>query len=96
MKYNVDIHVVLATAADMEDYFDDPDDAAERLNFVLHGVYDHAEDDIDTARLEGILQHTWEYWQRNHNLLDVEDDDLLDWVDHTLATWDDADNEDLY
>ena len=78
MKEYVDIHVVLATPADMEDNFDEPEEAAERINFILHCIYDRADEDVDTQ------------------LLDIEDDELLDWVDHTLATWDDADNEEDY
>ncbi|MEC9263247.1 MAG: hypothetical protein VYD53_17980 [Pseudomonadota bacterium] len=94
MKHMVDIQVVLATWQDMEDVFEDPDEAAERLNTVLHMVYDRAEEDIETERLEKILAHTWSIWHQDDNLLYVNDDDLLDWVDHLLATWDDADNLD--
>ncbi|MAQ02407.1 MAG: hypothetical protein CL586_09940 [Alteromonadaceae bacterium] len=94
MKHMVDIQVVLATWEDMEDVFEDPDEAAERLNTVLHMVYDRAEEDIETERLEKILAHTWSIWHQDDNLLYVNDDDLLDWVDHLLATWDDADNLD--
>ena len=94
MKHMVDIQVVLATWQDMEDVFEDPDEAAERLNTVLHMVYDRAEEDIETERLEKLLAHTWSIWHQDDNLLYVNDDDLLDWVDHLLATWDDADNLD--
>ena len=94
MKHMVDIQVVLATWEDMEDVFEDPDEAAERLNTVLHMVYDRAEEDIETERLEKLLAHTWSIWHQDDNLLYVNDDDLLDWVDHLLATWDDADNLD--
>ncbi|MGB0216018.1 MAG: hypothetical protein ACPF9E_11255 [Alteromonas oceani] len=94
MKHMVDIQVVLATWQDMEDVFEDPDEAAERLNTVLHMVYDRAEEDIETERLEKLLAHTWSFWHQDDNLLYVNDDDLLDWVDHLLATWDDADNLD--
>ena len=51
MKSSVDIHVVLSTYEDMEDFHDDPDEASERLNFILHAVYDNAEEDIETQRL---------------------------------------------
>lgn len=94
MKHMVDIQVVLATWEDMEDVFEDPDEAAERLNTVLHMVYDRAEEDIEIERLEKLLAHTWSIWHQDDNLLYVNDDDLLDWVDHLLATWDDADNLD--
>ncbi|NVK57165.1 MAG: hypothetical protein HWE26_16290 [Alteromonadaceae bacterium] len=94
MKSMVDIQVVLATWQDMEDIYEDPDEAAERLNTILHMVYDRAEDDIDTTRLEKLLAYTWSIWHQDDNLLYVNEDDLLDWVDHLLATWDDADNLD--
>ncbi|MBU2976904.1 hypothetical protein [Alteromonas sp. C1M14] len=96
MKDNVDIHVVLATPEDMEDKYEEPDEAAERLNFILHCIYDRAEEDAETHWLERLLHYTWETWHQSGNLLDIEDDELLDWVDHTLATWDDADNDDYY
>ncbi|MFS1705001.1 hypothetical protein FJ444_07640 [Aestuariibacter sp. GS-14] len=94
MKHLVDIQVVLATWQDMEDVFEEPDEAAERLNTILHMVYDRAEDDISVERLEGLLAHSWSIWHQDENLLYVNDDDLLDWVDHLLATWDDEDNLD--
>lgn len=95
MKDNVDIHVVLATPEDMDDHHSDPHEAAERLNFILHAMYDKADEDIDTGRLERILHYTWEEWHQNASLLDIDDDELLDWVDHTLATWDDASNDEI-
>jgi hypothetical protein len=95
MKYNVDIHVVLSTYEDMEDNHDDPDEASERLNFVLHAMYDRADEDIETHRLEQLLQHGWESWQQDKHLLEIDDDELLDWVDHALATWDDESNEEI-
>ena len=95
MKSSVDIHVVLSTFEDMEDFHDDPDEASERLNFILHAVYDNAEEDIETQRLEQILHYAWESWQQDKHLLEIDDDELLDWVDHTLATWDDANNDEI-
>jgi hypothetical protein len=92
MKNNVDVHVVLSTWEDMEDHHDEPDEASERLNMILHMMYDRAEEDIETERLEGLLAFVWSIWHKDANLLDVNEDDLLDWVDHQLATWDDADN----
>ena len=95
MKSSVDIHVVLSTFEDMEDFHDDPDEASERLNFILHAVYDNDEEDIETQRLEQILHYAWESWQQDRHLLEIDDDELLDWVDHTLATWDDAVNDEI-
>ena len=96
MKQNVDIHVALATFADMEDYHDDPDGAAEQLNLILHLMYDRADEDIDTQRLEKLLGLVWETWHQDLHLVDLDEGELLDWVDHQLATWDDADTEETH
>ena len=49
MKYNVDIHVVLSTFEDMDDFHDDPDEASERLNFILHAMYDSVQSKFCTT-----------------------------------------------
>jgi len=41
------------------------------------------------------LHYAWESWQQDKHLLEIDDDELLDWVDHTLATWDDASNDEI-
>lgn len=93
MKYMIDIHTVLSTPADMEDVHDDTHEASERLNFILHALYDRCEEDIEQLRLEGLLQYAWDIWHDNTHLCDIDEDELLDWVDHALATWDDVDSE---
>ncbi|WP_395343084.1 hypothetical protein PN836_002595 [Ningiella sp. W23] len=85
MKQFVDIHTVLSTPDDMDDYHDDAISASEKLNIILHMVYDQADDDIDTAYLEALLEKTWEYWHKDRYLIDIEVDDLLDWVDHLFS-----------
>lgn len=91
MKSLIDIHVVLATPEDMDTWDEQADEAAERLNMILHMVYDHADEDIAVQRLENLLQHVWENWREDRHLLDIDEVDLRDWVDHLLATWDDDD-----
>lgn len=75
----------------MEYWEDKAEDAADKLNVILHMVYDSADEDIETQRLEKIFQHIWENWREDSYLLEIDEDDLRDWVDHLLATWDDAD-----
>jgi hypothetical protein len=36
-----------------------------------------------------MIQYIWENWRRDSHLLDIDEDDLHDWVDQLLATWDD-------
>ncbi|WP_026374875.1 hypothetical protein [Aestuariibacter salexigens] len=94
MKSLVDIHVVLATASDLEDDWDEQaDEAADRLNTILHMAFDRADEDISVTTLENVLQFIWENWRNDKHLLDIDDVDLSDWVDHLLATWDDEEIE---
>ncbi|WP_133471540.1 hypothetical protein [Paraglaciecola marina] len=93
MKSLVDIHVALATVDDMDFWEDRADDAADRLNTLLHMLYDHADEDIKTDSLENMIQYIWENWREDSHLLDIDDDDLYDWVDQLLATWDDEHQE---
>lgn len=91
MKEFFDIHVVLATSEDM-DIFDDEqaEEAAEQLNTILHMVYDKADEDTSVEKLENMVQHVWENWREDADLLSIDEQDLSDWVDQLLATWDDA------
>ena len=89
MKDMVDVHVVLATAEDMEFWDDLAEEAAEKLNIILHMLYDNADEDITVSSLENMFQHIWENWREDSHLLEIDDEDLRDWVDHLLATWDD-------
>ena len=93
MKELIDIHTVLSTPEDIEDYHDDPEQASDCLNFILHTVYAHADEDIEPHRLEKMLQYTWEFWYRDQQLTEIDEVDLADWVDQMLATWDDSDLE---
>jgi len=87
----VDIHVALATAEDM-DVFDEEqaEEAAEQLNVVLHMLYDSVDYDIAVESLEKMIQQVWDTWREDPNLLTIDVQDLRDWVDQLLATWDDA------
>lgn len=88
MKQFVDIHTLLSTPDDMDDIHDDAYAASENLNTVLHMVYDSIEDDIKRDVLENMLAFTWEHWHQDKYLSEIEIEDLVDWVDHLLNTWD--------
>ncbi|MEP7705451.1 hypothetical protein [Paraglaciecola sp. 25GB23A] len=89
MKHLIDIHVALATIDDMDFWDEQAEEAADKLNSMLHLLYDHADEDIDVESLENMIQYIWENWRRDSHLLDIDEDDLHDWVDQLLATWDD-------
>jgi hypothetical protein len=93
MKSSIDIHVTLATLDDMEFWDDNAEEAMDRFNALLHMLYDNADEDIDTVSLENMIQYIWENWRNDSHLLDIDDDDLFDWVDQLLSTWDDEHQE---
>ncbi|MDN4504209.1 hypothetical protein QX776_17510 [Alteromonadaceae bacterium BrNp21-10] len=92
MKEMIDIHVVLATDEDMQHWDEDADLALERFNDMLHYLYDSVDDDIEMQQLENMIQHIWEFWLKDQHLIDIDAEDLQDWVDQLVATWDDVDS----
>lgn len=91
MKELVDIQVALATAEDMDVFDEDKMEmAAECLNTILHMLYDSVDDDINASQLERMIQHVWDTWREDSYLLAIDEQDLRDWVDHLIASWDDA------
>ncbi len=93
MKHTIDIQVVLATVEDMDFWDDRANEATDRLNTILHMLYDKAHEDINSTSLENMIQYIWENWREDAHLLDIDEDDLYDWVDQLLATWDDEHQE---
>ena len=77
MKTLIDIHVVLATPADIEygKIRRNNSRSTQRLLFML---YDRAEDDTPTERLENQIQKVWEVWHEDEHLLDIDPQDLSD------------------
>ena len=93
MKIMIDIQVVLATVEDMDFWDDRAGEATDRMNTILHMLYDKADEDINTTSLENMIQYIWENWREDAHLLDIDEDDLYDWVDQLLSTWDDEHQE---
>lgn len=90
MKSLLDIHVALSTPEDMDAWEDLAEAASDRLNDLLFMLYDRAPDDTPVSRLELQIQKIWDVWREDQHLLDIDTQDLSDWVDHLMATWDDA------
>ena len=88
MKHFVDIHTILSTPNDMDDLHDDPYGASDKLNLALHMTYDALSEDEDVSTIEKMLTFVWEHWHQDKYLSDIEVDDLVDWVDHLVDTWD--------
>lgn len=90
MKDLVDIHVVLATADDMEQWEDEAEYAADKLNSFLHILYDKLDDATPVTQIEQMLQHIWEIWSQDTQLVDIDETDIVDWVDQLISSWEDV------
>ena len=90
MKSLLDIHVALSTPEDLDVWEDLAEAASDRLNDLLFMLYDRAPEDTPVERLEHQIQTIWDVWREDQHLLDIDPQDLSDWVDHLVATWDDA------
>lgn len=88
MKHLIDIHTILSTPSDMDDMHDDPEAASDKLNIALHLVYELLDEDEELVNVEKILAFVWEHWHQDKYLSEIEVDDLVDWVDHLVNTWD--------
>lgn len=90
MKELVDIHVILATYEDMIDHHDDPDAACEAFNTLLHMVFDALPENEPVTNIEQCLHYCWENWSQELQLVDFDDDELQQVVEHILSSWQDA------
>lgn len=80
MKELLSIHDFLVSADTMSYWEDDALEAAERFNFIMHTSYDLAAEDIETQFLERLLINISETWIHDPELLNIDDDELVDWV----------------
>ncbi len=95
MKELFDIHVVLSTSEDFEQYDEQAEEASELFNEMLHHLYAAIDDDKPVGEIEQLFQHVWEHWTNEPQLIDIDTDELFDWVDQLLATWEDGDSTDM-
>lgn len=94
MKELIDIHVVLATPADFEQWEEEASEAADKLNIIIYALYDAVDDDIDVGEFERMLQHVWEIWSVDQQILQIDDADFVSWVSEMLNSWDDNESRD--
>lgn len=93
MKSLLDIHTVLATPADMEDVYEEPELACEKLNEMLHMVYARVDESIEVGQLEQMLQQVWENWHQDPHLCDLDVDEMLDWVEYLVLSCDNQESD---
>ena len=94
MKELIDIHVVLATADDFEQWEEEASEAADKFNIIIYALYDAVDDDIDVGEFERMLQHVWEIWSVDQQILQIDDADFVSWVSEMLNSWDDNESQD--
>ena len=88
MKELIDVHVVLATASDFEQWDELAEDVAEKFNVIVHAIFDHIPEDIQLSVFDHLIQDVWETWANDRQLMEIEDDDLVCWAKEFLLGWD--------
>ncbi len=88
MKEFIDVHVVLSTAEDFEQWDEEAAEASDKFNIIIHTLYNAVSEDIDTNVFEQMVQHVWETWSVDSQILQIEDNDFVCWVDEMLGGWD--------
>ncbi|SDJ70857.1 hypothetical protein SAMN04488540_11227 [Ferrimonas sediminum] len=81
MKELVTIHSYLVDAEGIGDWEGEEEIAADNLNRLYHAVYDAADDDMEPASLESMLDAIWPYWQHNPELVELDDDMIAGFVE---------------
>ena len=88
MKELIDLHVVLATPADFDQWEEEAEEAADKFNIIIYALFDAVEDDIKPEVFEAMLQHVWEVWSVDQQILQIDDADFVVWVNEMLNGWD--------
>ena len=88
MKELIDVHVVLATPSDFEQWDEFAGEAAEKFNVIVHAIFDHIPEDIQISAFDQLIQDVWENWANDRQLMEIDDDDLVCWAQEFLLGWD--------
>ena len=84
MKELVDIHVFLVSEEILGDWDGQAAEVADKVNMLLHLIYDRAPDDIEAQSLIRLLESVLPVWCQDDAILDADEYDLISWVDAQL------------
>ena len=96
MKELVTIHSYLADPEGVGDWEGEEELAADNLNRLYHAVYDAADDDMDPASLEAMLETIWPYWQHNPELTELDDEMIEGFVDSLYEHFNNSSSQDEF
>jgi hypothetical protein len=86
MKDLVNIQDFLVDASEVGDWEGDEELIADNLNELLHYCWDLIPQDMDADKIEQALNGIWDNLRGDTVLLDVEMDQLQDWVETYLRS----------
>jgi hypothetical protein len=93
MKDLINIQDYLVNADEIGDWEGDEEIVADRLNELLHYCWGLIPDQMEVETINQVLTGIWDNLRGNTSLLDVEMDELIDWVDnYLLNTQENIDN----
>ena len=80
MKDLVNIQDFLVTPDELGDWEGDEEIVADKMNELLHYCWSLLPDDTDILLIEQILSSIWDNFRGDTVILDVDIDQLQDWV----------------
>ncbi|NQZ11505.1 MAG: hypothetical protein HRT35_30505 [Algicola sp.] len=80
MKDLVNIQDFLVTPDELGDWEGDEEIVADKMNELLHYCWSLIPDDTDILLIEQILSSIWDNFRGDTVILDVDIDQLQDWV----------------
>lgn len=85
MHDDFDIRAYLVSIDDMVFFEGQEEYASDQLNQLLHFIADYSEEDDTLEQLEEVVRRTLFTWIEEPELLDLESDDMLDYILEQLA-----------
>lgn len=82
MKDLVNIQDYLVTSNEVGDWEGEEELVADKLNELLHYCWGLIPEEMAVESINTVLTGIWDYLRGNTALLDVDLDELLDWVDN--------------
>lgn len=85
MKEFIHIQDYLVGPESLEEWHENAELAADNLNHVFHTIYDLADEDIDSDKLNEIIEKAYVLLSQSEDLTDLEIDELSEWVELHLS-----------
>lgn len=86
MKDMLSVHDYLVAQDEIGDWDGEEEMVADKLNELFHYTWQRLPDDMSVEDIDNAMHGVWQQLRGSTVLLEVELDDLIDWVDNYVGT----------